>query len=97
MRPGRFDRILWVGPSDQAGREDILRIKTRTMAVGADVDIRVIAELVCSLSQSHKTELIIIQTEGCSGAEITSLCQEAAIMTMQRDLNASHVGPFSLI
>ena len=31
------------------------------------------------------------QTEGCSGAEITSLCQEAAILTMQDNMNAPYV------
>jgi AAA family ATPase len=33
MRPGRLDRILYVGPPDAAGREEILRIRTRDMAV----------------------------------------------------------------
>ncbi|KAH9480068.1 ATPase family gene 2 protein [Psilocybe cubensis] len=74
MRPGRLDRILYVGPPDQAGREDILRIRMKSMTVGPDVDIRSIAEL----------------TEGCSGAEITAMCQEAAILTMQQDMNAPY-------
>jgi AAA family ATPase len=46
MRPGRLDRILWVGPPDQRGREDILRIKIRKMSVGPDLNIESIAELV---------------------------------------------------
>ncbi|KAF8148250.1 AAA family ATPase [Crassisporium funariophilum] len=75
MRPGRLDRILYVGPPDKAGREEILGIRIKTMTVGPDIDIRSIAEL----------------TEGCSGAEITSLCQEAAILTMQNDMNAPFV------
>ncbi|KIM36568.1 hypothetical protein M413DRAFT_449106 [Hebeloma cylindrosporum] len=75
MRPGRLDRILYVGPPDQTGREEILAIRMRSMTVGPDVDIRRIAEL----------------TEGCSGAEISSLCQEAAIITMQKDMNAPYV------
>jgi SpoVK/Ycf46/Vps4 family AAA+-type ATPase len=33
-----------------------------------------------------------LQTEGCSGAEITALCQEAALLTMQRDMQAPFVG-----
>ncbi|KDR77600.1 hypothetical protein GALMADRAFT_245748 [Galerina marginata CBS 339.88] len=75
LRPGRLDRILFVGPPDKAGREEILRIRMKTMTVGPDVDVGSIAEL----------------TEGCSGAEISSLCQEAAILTMQQDMNAPHV------
>jgi len=39
--------------------------------------------------------LIRDQTEGCSGAEISSLCQEAAILTMQMDMNAPHVCPLN--
>ncbi|KAF8650108.1 hypothetical protein AX16_005408 [Volvariella volvacea WC 439] len=75
MRPGRLDRIVYVGPPDQAGREEILKIRTRAMTVGEDLDIGEIARL----------------TEGCSGAEITAMCQEAAILTMQKDINAPFV------
>ncbi|KAF8340801.1 AAA family ATPase [Amanita rubescens] len=75
MRPGRFDRALYVGPPDQAGREEILRIRMINMAVDPNIDIAEIARL----------------SEGCSGAEMTALCQEAAILTMQRDMNAPFV------
>ncbi|KAF9034353.1 AAA family ATPase [Panaeolus papilionaceus] len=81
MRPGRLDRLLYIGPPDKAGRVEILAIKLRSMTVGADIDIGEIAEL----------------TEGCSGAEITSLCQEAAILTMQNDINAPCVGQEAFI
>ena len=46
MRPGRLDRILWVGPPDRPGREEILKIKTMKMSVAPDLDIGTIAELV---------------------------------------------------
>lgn len=49
MRPGRLDRILYVGPPDLEGRVDILRIRTRHMAIGPDVDLREIANLVCHI------------------------------------------------
>ncbi|KAK2464581.1 hypothetical protein APHAL10511_003370 [Amanita phalloides] len=75
MRPGRFDRTLYIGLPDQVGREEILKIRTRTMTIDPDTDIAEIARL----------------SEGCSGAEITALCQEAAILTMQRDINAPFV------
>ncbi|KAI6157496.1 P-loop containing nucleoside triphosphate hydrolase protein [Pisolithus tinctorius] len=75
MRPGRLDRILYIGPPDQAGREEILRIRTRRMSVEEGLDIGVIASM----------------TEGCSGAEIVGLCQEAALLTMQKDINAPSV------
>ncbi|KAJ3917052.1 P-loop containing nucleoside triphosphate hydrolase protein [Lentinula edodes] len=75
MRPGRLDRILYVGPPDQNGREEIMRIRTKHMKVEDNLDISQIATL----------------TEGCSGAEISALCQEAALLTMQKDINAPFV------
>ncbi|KAN0118673.1 AAA ATPase [Russula decolorans] len=75
MRPGRLDRILYVGPPDLAGRVDILRIRTRNMAVDPALDLDALAAL----------------TSGCSGAELTAMCQEAAIIAMREDLNATSV------
>jgi len=46
MRPGRLDRILYVGPPDQQGREEIMRIRTSKMAVGDGVDFAELAEMV---------------------------------------------------
>ena len=46
MRPGRLDRILYVGPPDFAGRVDILRIRTRNMAVEPALDLEALANLV---------------------------------------------------
>ncbi|KAJ7645471.1 AAA family ATPase [Mycena polygramma] len=75
MRPGRLDRILYVGPPDQEGREEILRIRMKHMNVAPDVDVAEIARM----------------SAGCSGAEITALCQEAALITMHKDMDAPHV------
>lgn len=46
MRPGRLDRIIYVGPPDQAGREDIIRICTKKMSVEPDLDVAHLARLV---------------------------------------------------
>jgi len=75
MRPGRFDRLLYVEPPDQKAREEILRIRMKKMSVGPDVDISELAAM----------------TEGCSGAEVVGVCQEAAMFTMRMDMNALHV------
>ncbi|KAI0055886.1 AAA family ATPase [Artomyces pyxidatus] len=75
MRPGRLDRILYVGPPDHAGRIEILKIRTRKMSVDPDLDVEQIASM----------------TDGCSGAEISALCQEAALLAMQEDINAPYV------
>jgi AAA family ATPase len=92
MRPGRFDRVVYVGPPDQAGREEILKIRIRSMAVDPDIDIPEIARLVSWLASWCLTPLIrTAQSDGCSGAEITALCQEAAMLTMQQDMDAPFV------
>lgn len=44
LRPGRFDELVYVGPPDEAGREHILKIHTRNMPLGADVDLANLAE-----------------------------------------------------
>ncbi|KAI9443648.1 AAA family ATPase [Lactarius indigo] len=75
MRPGRLDRILYVGPPDFAGRIDILRIRTRDMSVDPALDLDALAAL----------------TSGCSGAEIAAMCQEAALIAMREDINALYV------
>lgn len=46
MRPGRLDRILYVGPPDQVAREEILRIRLKRMAIEPKTDIAMIARLV---------------------------------------------------
>lgn len=59
MRPGRLDRIIYVGPPDQEGREEILKIRMRSMTVDRRVDVSEIARLVsivflsCSISKNR--------------------------------------------
>ena len=62
-RPGRFDRELDMGIPDEAGRLEILQIKTRDMRLGADVDLDVLAR----------------GTHGYVGADLQQLCMEAAL------------------
>lgn len=75
MRPGRLDKILYVGPPDARGREEILRIRTRHMTIEAGIDFALLAQM----------------TEGCSGAELTAMCQDAATLAMREDVNAPYV------
>jgi AAA family ATPase len=46
MRPGRLDRILYVGPPDRQGREEILCIRTRRMTVEPGLNLSLITDLV---------------------------------------------------
>lgn len=64
LRPGRFDRQVTVDLPDKPGREAILRIHTREIKLGNDVDLRAIAA----------------GTMGLSGAELANLCNEAALL-----------------
>ena len=64
LRPGRFDRQVTVGNPDLKGREQILRVHTRTVALEPDVDLRAIAR----------------GTPGFSGADLANLVNEAALL-----------------
>ncbi|KAI8375234.1 P-loop containing nucleoside triphosphate hydrolase protein [Blakeslea trispora] len=75
LRPGRIDRILYVGPPDIHSRKEIFRIQTSKMNCDADVDIDAIAE----------------KSEGCSGAEAVAICQEAALFAMEEDVHIDSV------
>lgn len=47
MRPGRLDRILYVGPPDEASRVEIFRIQFKKMSVDENVNIKSLAQMVC--------------------------------------------------
>jgi cell division protease FtsH len=63
LRPGRFDRQVTVGNPDIKGREAILRVHTRKVAMATSVDLRTIAR----------------GTPGFSGADLANLVNEAAL------------------
>ncbi|MFX0018782.1 MAG: CDC48 family AAA ATPase [Promethearchaeota archaeon] len=66
-RPGRFDREIEIKVPDSNGRLEILLIHTRGMPLGEDVNLRLIAE----------------KTHGFVGADIKSLCKEAAFLAIR--------------
>ena len=65
-RPGRFDRVVWMCPPDQAGRAAILRHHLTPLRLGDDVNREV---LIADLAA---------QTDGATGADLAYLCQSAA-------------------
>jgi len=67
-RPGRFDREIEIGIPDRAGREEILRIHTRTMPLAGDVDLAHLAAV----------------THGFGGADLKALAREAAMTALRR-------------
>ncbi|GFQ00692.1 calmodulin-interacting protein 111 [Phtheirospermum japonicum] len=75
LRPGRFDRLLYVGPPNKRDREDIFRVHLNRMPCGADVCIG---------------ELSLL-TEGCTGADVSLICREAAIAAIEENLSATEI------
>ncbi|HEY8140721.1 MAG TPA: CDC48 family AAA ATPase [Nitrososphaera sp.] len=67
LRPGRLDLIIYVGPPDDKARQEILRIITQPMPLAEDINL-------ASIAQS---------TKSFSGADLVSLCREAAVNAMQ--------------
>ncbi|HXE45359.1 MAG TPA: AAA family ATPase [Conexibacter sp.] len=70
LRPGRFDRQIFVAPPDRRGRERILDVHTRGKPLAPSVDLDVIAR----------------QTSGLAGADLANICNEAAIFAARRDV-----------
>jgi cell division protease FtsH len=69
LRPGRFDRRIAVQPPDRAGREAILRVHTRHVPLGPDVDLGRVAAT----------------TPGMVGADLANLVNEAALLAARRN------------
>lgn len=69
LRPGRFDRQIYVGMPDVKGREEILKVHSRGKALADDVDLRSIAQ----------------GTTGFAGADLENLMNEAALLAARRN------------
>ncbi|MEM4212278.1 MAG: CDC48 family AAA ATPase, partial [Nitrososphaerota archaeon] len=75
LRPGRFDRLIYVPPPDEKSRLQILKIYTQKMPLAEDVSLEKLASM----------------TEGYSGADLESLCREAGMAVLRRDRDAAYV------
>ena len=78
LRPGRFDRQVYVTLPDIRGREQILNVHMRKIPVGQDVNASVIAR----------------GTPGMSGADLANLCNEAALMAARRNARTVEMQDF---
>ena len=67
LRPGRFDRQIYVNRPDVRGREAILKVHARNKPMASDVDFKTLARI----------------TSGFSGADLENLLNEAAILTVR--------------
>ncbi len=76
LRPGRFDRRVYVPPPDTEARLRILEIKTKDMPLNEDVHLETLAR----------------RMDGYSGADIDSVVREAGLYALRRDTESSIVG-----
>ncbi|KAI8124939.1 hypothetical protein FF38_12501 [Lucilia cuprina] len=72
LRPGRIDRIIYVGLPDDKARQEIFRIKLQKMPLSEDVSL----------------QELVKRTKGYSGAEIQAICHEAALKTLEKSFDA---------
>lgn len=72
MRPGRIDRIIYVPLPDAATRREIFKLQFHSMPISNDINL----------------DELILQTDTYSGAEITAVCKEAALLALEEDIQA---------
>ena len=78
MRPGRFDRQVYVGYPDKKGRLAILKVHAKNKPLGPDVDLSVVAKT----------------TYGFTGADLENLLNEAALLAARenkKEINQTHL------
>lgn len=76
IRPGRFDRLIYIPPPDEKGREEIFKIFLSKMTIEEGVDFKELSQM----------------TEMFSGAEIAKVAREAGMMALSEDTEAKFVG-----
>ena len=75
LRPGRFDRLIYVPEPDEGSKIQIFKIYTKNMPLAKDVDAKALAS----------------NSKNYSGADIEALCREAAMIALRRDINTKEV------
>ncbi|MCE4617830.1 MAG: CDC48 family AAA ATPase [Desulfurococcales archaeon] len=75
LRPGRFDRLIYVPPPDKEARKEIFKVHTRKIPLADDVDLDKLAEL----------------TEGYTGADIEAVVREAVMIKLREKLEVGKV------
>src|SRR5437764_1976132 len=78
LRPGRFDRQIFVSPPDVTGRERILAVHCRNKPMAVDVNLALLAR----------------QTSGLTGADLANICNEAAIFAARRGVDRVEMRDF---
>ncbi len=75
LRPGRFDRVIYIPPPDEESRKLILKIHTHDMPLAKDFDLNRLAK----------------ETEYYVGADLEAVCREAGMIALRENLDAKFV------
>ena len=75
LRPGRFDRLIYVPEPDEKARLEIFKLYTKDMPLETDVNLDVLTKM----------------TKGYSGADIQALCREAALNALRKSIDSKIV------
>ena len=75
LRPGRFDKSIFIAPPDEASRASIFGIHTRGRPLADDVKLDDLAQ----------------RTEGCTGADISAICNEATMNAVRRLVSSGNI------
>ncbi|MFA4935466.1 MAG: CDC48 family AAA ATPase [Candidatus Methanoperedens sp.] len=72
LRPGRIDRLIYITPPDRDARYEIFKVHTAKTPLDSDVDLNALAD----------------DTDGFTGADIASVCNEATMLAIREYVNA---------
>jgi len=75
LRPGRFDRLIYVPPPDKEARKEIFKIHTKKKPLAKDVNLDKLAE----------------KTEGYTGADIAAVCNEAVMFAIREYISKEEI------
>jgi transitional endoplasmic reticulum ATPase len=75
LRPGRFDRLIYVPAPDHATRYQILKLHTQAMPLAHDVDL----------------DQLATQTQSYSGADLEAVCREAGLVSLRKNIETKEV------
>uniref|UniRef100_A0A4W5NMS8 AAA+ ATPase domain-containing protein n=1 Tax=Hucho hucho TaxID=62062 RepID=A0A4W5NMS8_9TELE len=81
MRPGRFDRQIYIGPPDIKGRSSVFKVHLRPLKLDSSIDSEALARKLAAL------------TPGFTGADIANVCNEAALIAaryLNKSINVKH-------
>ena len=87
LRPGRFDRIIYVPPPDENTRFEILKVHVRR--------IRALADEVKDGNYKYLRDLAK-RTEGYTGADLAALVKEAAMLALRESIKEKKMIPVSI-